>query len=118
MAPIETTPMLKPSDFAQALGPAFVAYALVLASTGTAPRFAPAEARQAQERAPAALRRLRESLSLARTEAARPSELPRRSLAPLRIGLRVDAADCAGADAPAPASAPAAFAVRALAAMP
>jgi len=88
--------MLTSSDFAQALRPAFIVYALAMASTGAALRFAPAEARQAG-RAPAGLQWV-ERWSSVRAHSAHPVA---QAAAP-STGLSGQAADCAGATASSP----------------
>ncbi|MFK3647367.1 hypothetical protein ACI2IY_02885 [Lysobacter enzymogenes] len=115
--------MLTSSDFIQAVRPAFIVYALAMASTGAALRFAPDDARQAQARTPAALQlveRAQRSWTGVRVE--HPVALAARHAAPLREGFRVYTGQCAqGAADTLPASAAAvhgAFVAGALAGLP
>lgn len=114
--------MLTSSDFIQALRPAFIVYALVMASTGAALRFAPDDARQARARTPAALHLVETMpLSLAAAFGRQRGATAARTGAPLPVGFRVRADDCAAAAAdalPAQAAAHGAFVAGALAGLP
>lgn len=114
--------MLTPSDFIQALRPAFIVYALAMASTGAALRFAPDDARQARARTPAALR-LVETMpsSLAAEFGQQGAATAARTGGRLQAGFRVHARNCAAPATgalPAQAAAHGAFAAGALAGLP
>ncbi|QWP78322.1 hypothetical protein J5226_08000 [Lysobacter sp. K5869] len=115
--------MLTSSDLIQALRPAFIVYALAMASTGAALRFAPDDARQAAARTPAALRWVqRAERAFGEAAVERPVASVARAAAPLQAGLRAHADTCARVAAealPAPAAAAhGAFVAGALAALP
>jgi hypothetical protein len=82
--------MLTSSDFLQAVRPAFIVYALAMASTGAALGFAPDDARHAAARTPAALQWVqRTQRSLAHPSAAPSVALAARPLrADFRTGVR------------------------------
>lgn len=115
--------MLTSSDLLQALRPAFIVYALAMASTGAALRLAPDDARQAAARAPAGLRWVRMAEhAFADASLERPVASVSRAALSLPAGRRARAGTCARAvvgELPAPAaSAQRAFLAGALAAVP
>lgn len=93
--------MLTSTDLIQALRPAFVVYALAMASTGAALEFASDGARQAA-RTPVALRWLEDASSDA--HARRPVAAVAQGAGVLGAELRERAASCAGGAAEAPLS--------------
>jgi len=94
--------MLTSSDLLQALRPAFIVYALAMASTGAALRFAPDDARQAAARTPAAAHWLERAPRIfADASASRQVAAVARAATPLRGGLRTQADTCAQAAAEA-----------------
>ncbi len=99
--------MLTSSDFLQAVRPAFIVYALAMASTGAALRFAPDDARHAAARTPAALQWVQRSQrSLAHPQAAPSVALAARPLRAgfgtgYRAGLGAQAGRCAATAAQA-----------------
>jgi hypothetical protein len=94
--------MLTSTDLIQALRPAFVVYALAMASTGAALEFASDGARQAA-RTPVALRWLEDGAS-ADARARRPVASVARGARVLGAELREHAVICAGVAAEAPLS--------------
>lgn len=115
--------MLTSSDLLQALRPAFIVYALAMASTGAALRLAPDDARQAAARAPAGLRWVRMAEhAFADASAERPVASVSRVARPLPAGRQASAGACTRAvvaDLPSPAATTQrAFLAGALAAVP
>ncbi|QQQ02123.1 hypothetical protein [Lysobacter enzymogenes] len=114
--------MLTPSDFIQALRPAFIVYALAMASTGAALRFAPDDARQSRARTPAALHLVETMpLSLAAAFDQQRAATAARTGGRLPAGFRVHAGNCAASATevlPAQAAAHGAFVAGALAGLP
>lgn len=115
--------MLTSSDLLQALRPAFIVYALAMASTGAALRLAPDDARQPAARAPAGLRWVRMAEhAFADASVQRPLASVSSVAPPSRSGRLARADACARAavgELPAPvASAQRALLAGALAAVP